>query len=58
MIQPTAAFRETCLPPVQLSENLRHISRQLNKCGFVLRKRRAYMIEAADRRTVRRSNQP
>lgn len=58
MIQHAAAFRETRLPPVQLSDNLRHISRQLNERGFVLRKRLAYMIEAADRQTVRRSNQP
>lgn len=58
MIQPTAACRETCLPPAQLSDNLRHINRTLNERGFVLRKRLAYMIEAADRRTVRRSHQP
>jgi hypothetical protein len=31
--------------PAQLSENLRHISRKLNERGFVLRKRRAYVIE-------------
>lgn len=58
MIQHTAAVRETGLPPAQLSDNLRHISRTLNERGFVLRKRLAYMIETADRRTVRRSNQP
>jgi len=58
MIQHAAACREACLPPAQLSANLRHISRTLNERGFILRKRLAYMIEAADRRTVRRSNQP
>lgn len=58
MIQHAAAFQETCLPPARLSDNLRHISRTLNERGFVLRKRLAYMIEAADRRTVRRSHQP
>ena len=58
MIQHEAAFRETRLPPAQLSDNLKHISRQLNERGFVLRKRRVHMIEAANRRTVRRSHQP
>lgn len=58
MNQHTAVFPESRPLPAQLSENLRHISRKLNERGFVLRKRRAYMIEVMDTRTPRRSMRP
>lgn len=58
MNQQAAVFPETCLLLAQLSENLRHISRKLNERGFVLRKRRNYMIEVVDTRTPRHSIRP
>lgn len=58
MNQQAAVSPETRLLPAQMSENLRHISRKLNERGFVLRKRRTYMIEVMDTRTPRHSIRP
>lgn len=58
MNQHVAAIPEPHLLPAQLSENLRHINRKLIERGFVLRKRRVYIIEAVDRWSVRYSRRP